>query len=84
MTNCKLNITVKGEVDPLLAQIERASAYLDSAPDDDPIKQKMLAFGEINMDSHITLETKVNGLTAIVTATACPELQAILDMVPQE
>lgn len=69
-------------VEAVLATINRAAEYLDAAPDDDPAKVAILAFGEIDVDRDFTTKVDFSRGQVVVTVTPVPELQRVLDMVP--
>lgn len=78
-----LKIKVSSEdVDIFTAKVEAAAAYFERAPDDDPLKMEMAAFGEIDSDRDVTLTAEYGDGAFIVRVTPSPGLQSLLDMVP--
>ncbi|MCF7725776.1 hypothetical protein [Sulfitobacter sp. M22] len=64
--------------------VKRLAEYIDTAPDDDPVKEAMLAYGAIDLEHDITQETScVNGVTTI-TYGFKPAFQKLVDMVPAQ
>lgn len=72
----------KSSVEAMIAKIEAMVSYFDSAPDDDPAKVEMSAFGEIDCDRHIDMTVDFLEGQVVVTVTPVPELQRIMDLVP--
>ena len=72
----------RSNIDEFCSTVERLAEYLNTAPEGDPVKAIMLAYGELDLDRHITQE--VSCLDGIVTLTFGFKrgLQAIVDMVP--
>lgn len=66
----------------LIAKVDAMATYLDTAPDDDPAKVEMAAFGEIDTDKHFHTKVDFCAGQVVVTVTPVPELQRILDLVP--
>lgn len=83
MVDISLEIPINTDaVEALIARFERASSYFDAAPDDDPFKVAMAAFGEIDCDRDIQTKVDFHDGQVVVTVTPVPELQRIMDMVP--
>lgn len=65
-----------------LDSINRMAQHFDTAPDTDPAKVAMAAFGEIEIGRDIVIESGKDEGGYFVRALLSPALQAICDMVP--
>ncbi|MBQ2263262.1 MAG: hypothetical protein II336_18110 [Loktanella sp.] len=74
-----ISVNVKNDA---LDAINRMAAHFETAPNDDPAKMAMAAFGEIDAEKHLIIEGGKEGGEYFVRTTLSPELQAICDMVP--
>ncbi|WP_306150642.1 hypothetical protein [Roseovarius sp. MMSF_3281] len=81
MAKTVLSIQVKSNVDALARAVGAMQAHFEAAPDDDPAKCAMIAFGEIDAKRHIQTDARFEDGVCHVTLSMCPELQAIADMV---
>lgn len=78
----ELKIKVQMDIDGVTETIERMAQHFETAPDDDPAKQAMAAFGEIDPETHLVLDEKFEGGVLSIEVRLCPELQRIADMTP--
>lgn len=77
----ELRVVIKTNVNDVVATVERMAAHFETAPDDDPAKQAMAAFGEIVAARDLVFTSECDGGLVEVTALLSPELQRIADMV---
>ena len=63
-------------------EIEAMAQHLECAPDHDPAKIAMLEFGEIDPEKNFNFDTRFVDGEIICTASASPDLQKIMDMIP--
>jgi hypothetical protein len=82
MANDKLTLNLVTNVNDICARIKAMSDYLDSSPDDDPLRAEMLAFGEIDTEKHLAFATHIDGGKIVCTVTPCAELARLMDMIP--
>ena len=78
----ELKMKIKTNVHELAAKIEAMGLHLETAPEDDPAKIAMLAFGKIDPEAHFQYDTRSVDGEIICDVIAAPELQRIMDMIP--
>ena len=77
-----MSIMLNTDVSNVTATIQRMADHFDAAPEDDPAKLAMLAFGEINTDRDLVFTSDYSEGAVTVTVSLSPALQRIADMVP--
>lgn len=77
-------LQIETNISEFISALKRLAEYIDSSPDDDPVKEAMLAYGEIDLEHDITQETSCyNGVT-VITYGFKPAFQRLVDMVPAQ
>jgi hypothetical protein len=76
----KLKMTM--DLDDITRAFDRMRAHFEAAPDDDPAKLAMAAFGEVDTEKHLPVVSDYANGVISVRCAPCPELQRIMDMVP--
>lgn len=82
MANSQLMFKVETNADALAKNVEEMTTHFAVAPDYDPAKVEMVAFGEIDIARHFSISVECIENVWRATLTPIPELQAIMDMVP--
>lgn len=82
MVTIKETIRCRIDTDVALDAINRMAHHFETAPDTDPAKVAMAAFGEIEIGRDIIVEGGKDEGGYLVRATLSPALQTICDMVP--
>lgn len=77
-----LGIRIETNVDEVATVIGRLARHFKVAADDDPAKQAMLAFGEIDADRHLPVTTEFENGCLVVKVSIDPALRRIADMLP--
>lgn len=77
-----MSIKLSTNVSNVTATMHRMADYFEAAPEDDPAKRAMSAFGEINTDRDLVFTSDYSDGAVTVTVSLSPALQRIADMVP--
>lgn len=78
----KLTLKVVSNIEDVVAKVVAAQRYFEAAPDSDPLKQDMAAFGVIDIDRDMVQDVRCDGGRIVVDVSFAPDLQRLMDRVP--